>query len=1248
MTSIEEPKREEERYRLIAENANDLIGILNKDFKLEYLNEKICLDVLGYKYNEVVGKNILDFVHPSDKERGLNSLTKALEDKEGIIEIRAKHKDGNYIWFEVKGKVFIDNGEPKGILVCRDITSRKKVELELRKSEEKFRSLVETTSDWIWEIDNHDVYTYSNPKVKEILGYEINEIIGKTPFDFMPPNEANRVIEDFQKAKEKKVPIKFIKNKNIHKNGTLVTLETSGVPFYDENGFLLGYRGIDRDITEKVDAEKKLKESEGKFRNIFEAIPDLYFLVSEDTTILDYRGNEQELYVNSEEFLNKKVIDVMPPHIGSHIMEIVRKTIDSKQPQTLEYQLPLQDGKVHFFESRFFYLSKKRVSIFARDITEKKNADKVIYNLAKFPSENPNPVLKVDRDKILYINQAGINLFDSEGGDKIPPLLEKSIKEAFDEKITKFLEVKVNKKIYSFDIIPILKEDYANIYGQDVTKSKNSEAALKTEKHFTEDILNSSLDTIFVFDLETGKALRWNRVFREVSGYSDEEISSMKAPNSYYGEEDLKIASEAIQKIIEEGQTTIELSFITKDGEKIPYEYNATALEDSNGIISVVSIGRNMTERNEAEQKLRESEEKFRNITEQSLMGISVIQDGVFKYFNDRVVEINGYPAEDFKSWGPNEFVKMIHPDDREFVMEQARKKQKGNLDVVNHYPFRIVTKNGDVKWLEIYSKTINYEGSPADLTMTIDITDKIEVEKKLKESEERYRLISEASNTVVWTTDMNLNLTYVSSNSQQVLGYTVEEAIALPLSSVLPQESLEKTARIFKEELRIERKKSKDLNHSRTYETEQIHKNGSIIPSEVTFTFLRDQNGVVNGILGISRDISGRKESERKRINAQKELEKSYERFKEQEKIINKSPGVLFLWKNSEGWPVEFVSENVKQFGYTQEDFYSGKVIYEQIIHPEDSERVFEEISIYSNEDISEFVQEYRIITKSGEIKWLDDRTWIRRDSEGKITHFQGIVIDITDRKITEYALKLSEKNYKDAYDMANFYKDLFTHDMNNILQIINSSAEIISFQLGDSEKSLFIENMTKMIKSQIDRGSKLISDVRTLTSLDEEEIYINRTDLSKFLNNSIKFVKKAYNERNVSIIPVIHEKEYLTNANELLQDVFENILINGIKYNESEIVEIHINISKQIVENKNYTQIEFIDNGIGVPDSKKELIFQPGNREIKGTKGMGIGLSLVSKIMKIFKGKIWVEDKVKGDYSQGSKFIVSLPDLN
>ena len=147
---------------------------------------------------------------------------------------------------------------------------RIEAEQTLRESEERFRSLVETTSDWIWETDTGGVYTYSSPKAKEILGYEPHEIIGKTPFDFMPAKEAECIKAQFVDIVNSCKPFFGLENVNLHKSGQTVILETNGVPIFDDSGTLNGYRGIDRDITRRKLTEETLRESEEKFRVLAE------------------------------------------------------------------------------------------------------------------------------------------------------------------------------------------------------------------------------------------------------------------------------------------------------------------------------------------------------------------------------------------------------------------------------------------------------------------------------------------------------------------------------------------------------------------------------------------------------------------------------------------------------------------------------------------------------------------------------------------------------------------------------------------------------------------------------------------------------------------------------------------------------------------------------------------------------------------------------------------------------------------
>jgi PAS domain S-box-containing protein len=149
---------------------------------------------------------------------------------------------------------------PAGIVgVVIDITERKQVETRLRESEVRFRNLVESTSDWVWEVDEQGVYSYASPRIHTLLGYEPEDMIGKIPIDFMPPDEAERISSILAEIVSERKPFSSLVNTNLHKDGRLIVLETSGVPIIDSEGAFRGYRGIDRDITERTRIEEEIR-----------------------------------------------------------------------------------------------------------------------------------------------------------------------------------------------------------------------------------------------------------------------------------------------------------------------------------------------------------------------------------------------------------------------------------------------------------------------------------------------------------------------------------------------------------------------------------------------------------------------------------------------------------------------------------------------------------------------------------------------------------------------------------------------------------------------------------------------------------------------------------------------------------------------------------------------------------------------------------------------------------------------------
>ena len=434
----------------------------------------------------------------------------------------------------------------------------------------------------------------------------------------------------------------------------------------------------------------------------------------------------------------------------------------------------------------------------------------------------------------------------------------------------------------------------------------------------------------------------------------------------------------------------------------------------------------------------------------------------------------------------------------------------------------------------------------------------------------------------------------------------------------------------------------SKEIDYTvkSTQELRSLSIRYSFIPSELVLIHIED---ITEKKLAKQKIIASEmkckqlnKELEQKVKERTKELEGSEENYRN----LLDNLDVGFYQVTLDGHMINLNQAHKIILGYDPSDNLKDKDVRIFWQYPEQREEYIN--LLFKKGSVKDYI--CHSLTKEGKEIIVHLNSHLIRDKEGNPTRIDGTFIDITEKFKLEQKIKESEEKYRDAYDRASFYKDLFAHDINNILQIMNSSAELISLQLTDPNQSEDIENITSIIKKQVNRGTKLVNNVRILSEFEESEIPIQSIEVYDLLLKSIEYVKKAYTERDINIQIDYPDNEINVIANELLQDVFENILINAIKYNENPNTEILIKIFKHIYENNTFYKFEFIDNGIGVHDDRKDFIFKRGNGDSKGSKGMGLGLSLVSKIIEYYNGKIWVEDKVIGDYSQGSNFILLL----
>jgi len=214
----------------------------------------------------------------------------------------------------------------------------------------------------------------------------------------------------------------------------------------------------------------------------------------------------------------------------------------------------------------------------------------------------------------------------------------------------------------------------------------------------------------------------------------------------------------------------------------------------------------------------------------------------------------------------------------------------------------------------------------------------------------------------------------------------------------------------------------------------------------------------------------------------------------------------------------------------------------------------------------------------------------------------------------------------------------------VSNIFNNINASIQLIEIWKEDSEMLRNNGDMIEIIKQQLERGASLVSNVRKHSEIEEGDILVKSVDVIKVINESIKNVLSRFHYREIEIN--IEKTNEIPNVKggDLLIDAIENILINGALHNESDMNRIEINVSEVYKDAEKFVKLEFKDNGIGIIDERKKAIFERNYNKDKSTGGMGIGLSLVKTIINSYDGQVKVDNRVMGDHTKGSIFIILL----
>jgi len=377
----------EGRFRALVEQSLAGIYIIQAGH-FRYVNPGFAA-IFGYDSPDALIDRVpvAELVAPGDRQRVADNIQKRVagEVADMHYSFRGLRLDGSQIDVEVHGRRFDYQGQPAVIGLVLDITARKAAEDSLRASELRFHDIVNASADWVWEVDAEGRYTYVSDSVVDLLGYTPGEVLGRTPFDLMPPEEAERVRAQFAEVAARRAPFRDLDNINRHKDGSLRHVQTNGMPVLDEAGNLLGYRGLDRDVTEKRHAELALLETSNRLRALVRTIPDLVWLKDPQGIYLACNPRFEDFFgAREKEIVGKSDYDFVSRELADFFRAKDQAAIAAGKPSVNEEEIPFaSDGHrevLQTIKTPIYGSEGELIGVLGigRDITARKRAEEAL------------------------------------------------------------------------------------------------------------------------------------------------------------------------------------------------------------------------------------------------------------------------------------------------------------------------------------------------------------------------------------------------------------------------------------------------------------------------------------------------------------------------------------------------------------------------------------------------------------------------------------------------------------------------------------------------------------------------------------------------------------------------------------------------------------------------------------------------------------------------------------------------------
>jgi PAS domain S-box-containing protein len=750
----------------------------------------------------------------------------------------------------------------------------------------------------------------------------------------------------------------------------------------------------------------------------------------------------------------------------------------------------------------------------------------------------------------------------------------------------------------------------------DTTEKRRFESELiEAEKKYRELFENAVIGAYRT--TPDGKIIDVNPAFVKMFGAKDKfEILQMKASDFYADPRDREIFMRALE--ISDSISNFENRLKRLDGKEIIVREHVRAVKDPLGnVIFYEGMIEDITEQKKAEEKLKESEEKYRTLVEGSLAGTYIFQDGKFKFVSGQILSIFGFTPQEVLN--TRKILEIVHPEDRKKVIKLFTSNLKGDISK-SGFQFRIIKKNGEIAWVEVLNNLINYEGKPALLGTMLDITDRIK-------AEQRNRIMSQlllSLNDAVVLTDENGNILEVNDAFCRITGYSKDEVIG-------------KNPRILKSGLHDANfyKEMWDSILTKGYWKGEIinkKKNGEFYFTLLSISSIKDEVHGLTYYLGIQSDITERKKAE-EQIRYQANL------------LENVNDAIIAADLNY----------RITSWNKAAEKMYGYKA--EEVIGKEISEVVKVEFPGLTREQVRQILQEKGFwqgeaihYNRFGEKIYVSSSLSIIRDINGNPIGTVGINRDITEQKKAEEKLKL----YAEQLEIANAQlqelnklKSEFlantSHELRTPLNSIIGFLNLIKEGLYESKEEMmqFVDNALMSARHLLN----IINDILDIAKIEagKLELTIEDVEVSELLQEVWTLSHVQAEQKKLEYRMIYPEKPiFIRGDRNRLKQILLNLIGNSIKFTHKG----GITVKAEVFEEKGHCQFSVIDTGIGISKEKQAKLFQKfvqaDGTTTRKYGGTGLGLAITKSLVEMMGGVIELFSEGEG---KGTTVTFTIP---